>query len=302
MKPDPLTFLSKRAAVIRAVRAFFDSRGYLEVETPIRIPAVAPEAHIDCFESETWFLQTSPELCMKRLMASGCDRIFQICKCFRKDERGPRHLLELTMLEWYTRGGTYLDLMDQCRDLIRHIATQTGFTDKLVYGGETIFLSDPWQDLTVEQAFRNYSDTSMDAALATDRFDEIISFEIEPRLGRPHPSFLRDYPARMAALSRLKPGNKSLAERFELYIAGIELANGFTELTDPVEQRCRFGTELAIREKAGKPVLPMPEKFLEALESMPPTAGIALGMDRLVMLFADAPSIDHIVAFTPEDL
>jgi len=272
------------------------------VETPLRIPTPAPEAHIDSFESESWFLQSSPELCMKRLAASGFEKIFQLCKCFRKDERSDRHLTELTMLEWYTRSDTYLDLMDQCRDLIRHIAFKTGSGDCITYNNEIISLTDPWQTLTVEQAFTRYSDTSLKSALFHDNFDEIMGFEIEPRLGKERPSFLTDYPASMAALAKLKSSDTGFAERFELYIAGIELANGFSELTDPVEQRQRFHDELSIRKKAGKIITPMPERFLNDLASLPETAGIALGIDRLVMLFADVPTIDDSVAFTPEEL
>ncbi|MEA1966928.1 MAG: EF-P lysine aminoacylase EpmA [Thermodesulfobacteriota bacterium] len=294
--------LKKRALIINAVRKFFNLNGYLEIETPVRIPAPAPEAHIDSFKSEKWYLQSSPELCMKRVAASGYEKIFQICKCFRKDERGDRHLTELTMLEWYTKGDTYMDLMDQCRNLIKFIAKETGSKESICYNNLNINLAESWQKISVEQAFAEYSKISMDQAVLQKKFDEIMSFDIEPNLGIQKPCFIFDYPSSMAALAKLKKNNNKLAERFELYIAGIELANGFSELTDPDEQRIRFEKEMTIRDKFGKAASPMPEKFLEELGNMPETAGIALGIDRLVMLFTNSLSIDEVVAFTPEEL
>ena len=165
-----------------------------------------------------------------------------------------------------------------------------------------IDLSGPWHKMTVEQAFFRYASVSMEKALSHDKFDYIMGFEIEPKLGMQTPSFIFDYPNSLAALAKLKFENRKFAERFELYISGIELANGFSELTDPVEQRKRFEKELAIRKKAGKKVTPMPENFLNDLKSLPETAGIALGIDRLVMLFTDSASINDVVAFIPEEL
>ncbi|MCP4116759.1 MAG: EF-P lysine aminoacylase GenX [Desulfobacteraceae bacterium] len=299
---NPKDRLTRRARVIQALRTFFFQNNYLEVETPIRIPAPAPEAHIDSFESENWYLQSSPELAMKRLMARGHERIFQICKCFRKEERGDRHLTELTMLEWYTAGHTYRNLMEQCALLVRHVARETGSGDSLTYRGETIDLASLPQILTVEEAFSRYTGTTLEQAVADQSFDERMAFEIEPRLGRGKPTCIIDYPAPMAALSRLKPEDPRFSERFEFYIAGMELANGFSELNDPAEQKKRFEAEAGLRASAGKPATPMPEPFLNDLGSMPDTAGIALGVDRLVMLFTDAHSIDDVVAFTPEAL
>jgi lysyl-tRNA synthetase class 2 len=154
----------------------------------------------------------------------------------------------------------------------------------------------------VAQAFQRFSSMSMDQALACGRFDEVMGLEIEPQLGRPKPVFLCDYPAAQGALARLRPDNPGLAERFELYIAGLELCNAFSELTDPIEQRRRFEEQNLRRRQSGKPVYPIPEKFLAALADMPAAAGNALGVDRLVMLFADANRIDDVVAFTPEEL
>ncbi|MDY0376070.1 MAG: EF-P lysine aminoacylase EpmA [Desulfobacterium sp.] len=294
--------LKQRDGIIRAMRNYFYGEGFLEVETPIRIPAPAPEAHIDSFESDGWFLQSSPELAMKRLLSRGHSRIFQICKCFRRDERGSLHLTEMTMLEWYITGCTYLNLMEQCRGLIRHIARETGCGHSLKYQGKTIDIGSSWEKITVKEAFKRYTSSTMERAMADDRFDEIIAFEIEPELGIKVPTLIIDFPAPMAALARLKPDDPKFAERFELYIGGIELANGFSELVDPVEQRTRFEQATKIRTLLNKPATPMPEPFLRDLKNMPQAAGIALGVDRLVMLFTDCAEIDQVVAFTPENL
>ncbi len=294
--------LQLRAKIIQSVRKFFIEHDYLETETPCRIPAPAPEAYIDPVASEEWFLQTSPELCMKQLLAAGYDRIFQICKAFRKQERGEKHLPEFTILEWYCANIGYYDLMEQCEELINYVAMDNGFGNILTYQGETIDLNIPWNRISVHEAFEKYSPVPIETALLNDRFDEMIACEIEPNLGRGKPTFLYDYPASCGALAKLKKGNPLIAERFELYICGMELCNAFSELTDPVYQRMRFEKERLFRYISEKKNPPVPENFLNILQYMPQAAGNALGIDRLVMLFADTPLIDNIVAFTPDDL
>jgi len=291
-----------RAQLIQAVRKFFIDNDYLEIETPCRIPAPAPEAHIEAEVSGDWFLCTSPELCMKRLMAAGYPRIFQICRCFRQKERGSKHLPEMTMLEWYTAGHNYFNMMEQCEELIRFVARRAGFEDFLIYQGNRIDLNAPWPRMSVSDAFERFSSVSMETAVLQDRFDQLTAFDIEPNLGHNKPLFLYDYPAAAASLARLKPENRSIAERFELYISGLELCNAFSELTDPIEQRTRFENEQKNRIKSGLPAYPLPEKFLESLQFMPESSGIALGIDRLVMLFANTANIDDVVAFTSEEL
>jgi lysyl-tRNA synthetase class 2 len=294
--------LTIRAQVIHAIRKFFIENDYLEIETPVRIPAPAPEVHISAVASENWFLQTSPELCMKRMLASGYHRIFQICKCFRQGERGRLHLPEMTLLEWYRADINYQDMMNECEALITAIACQTGAKDNLNYLGKKITLIPPWSRCSVDDAFKEYGSISALAAMEQDRFDEIMIEQIEPNLGQTQPVFLYDYPAARGALARLKPQDSRYAERFELYIGGLEICNAFSELADPIEQRERFKRENDQRLKSGKPVYPTPQKFLAALEDMPAAAGNALGIDRLVMLFSDSKQIDEVVAFTPEEL
>jgi lysyl-tRNA synthetase class 2 len=294
--------LRLRARILRAIRGFFDGRGYLEATTPCRVPAPAPELHIDPISAEGWFLHTSPELWMKRLLAEGFDRIYQMGPVFRGRERGDRHLPEFTLLEWYAAGADYRDLMTECEALVGAVADSAGIGERLRWGEAEVSLAPPWDRLTVREAFRRYAEVSADAALETDRFDEILAFEIEPRLGRERPVFLYDYPAPCAALARRKANDPDTAERFELYIAGLELCNAFSELTDPGEQRARFAADREARKRAGRPVGPMPERFLDALAQMPAAAGNALGVDRLAMLMAGAERIDDVVAFSPETL
>ncbi len=293
--------LELRARVIQSVRRFFISQNYLEVETPVRIPAPAPEAHIDAEESGDWFLQTSPELCMKRMLAAGFKKIFQICKCFRKKERGSKHLPELTLLEWYSAGQDYQALMVQCERLLSFILHALELDESVIYQGIKIDFKTPWRKLSVSRAFDTYASMTIDAALRNNCFDEVMVEEIEPQLGF-NPIFLYDYPASRGALARLKPEDSSLAERFEMYIGGLELCNGFSELTDPEEQRERFEKELKFRKKSGNINYPMPENFLGALAGIPDAAGNAMGLDRLIMLLCDAGAIDEVVSFTPEEL
>ncbi|MBF0449662.1 MAG: EF-P lysine aminoacylase GenX [Candidatus Magnetomorum sp.] len=293
--------LHLRAKIIQAIRQFFIAHDYLEIETPCRIPEPTPEAFIDSISSDQWFLQTSPELSMKKLVASGLPKIFQVCHCFRANERSDTHLSEFTLLEWYRSGANYKHLMNDCEKLVIHLA-QTVKNDKVLeHQGQQISLSTPWNRIRVADAFDLFAPLSLSEAIQKDQFDEIMVYDIEPALG-PQPVFLYDYPKERAALARLNPHYPDVAERFELYIGGYELANAFSELTDPNEQRLRFSSELAERKIFGKPTYPVPESFLKMLKYLPETAGIALGIDRLVMLFADVSRIDEVVAFTPEEL
>lgn len=294
--------LKRRARILQAIRNFFYDRGYLEVETPHRIPAPAPEAHIDPIQSEDWVLHPSPELCMKRMLAAGYERIFQICRCWRRGERGRLHHPEFTLLEWYRVGANYLDLMEECEALLQSLSSGIGLGQRLTFRGRRIDLSSPWERMTVREAFGLYGTMSVEEALTQGLFDEVMVERIEPKLGMERPTFLYDYPAERRSLSRLKFGDPSVAERFELYIGGLEIANAFTELTDPEEQRRVFLSEIERRNSVGKKIYPLPEKFLKELEAMPPSAGIALGIDRLVMVLLDAETIDEVVAFAPEDL
>jgi lysyl-tRNA synthetase class 2 len=192
--------------------------------------------------------------------------------------------------------------MEECELLIPAVARSIGLDEEMIFRGHVVNLTQPWEALSVRQAFQRYTRSSMGEALEKGLFDELMVQEIEPKLGLEKPTFLYDYPAQRGALARLKLGDPAVAERFELYIGGLELANGFSELVDPEEQRRRFEKENENRRLMGKAVYSVPEKFLSELGEMPTSAGIALGIDRLVMVFLNAPTIDDVVAFTPEEL
>ena len=296
-----------RAALFRLIRDYFSRQRFLEVDTPLRLPTIIPEAHIIPIESEGFFLQTSPELCMKRLLSRGCGRIFQICPCFRKDERGRNHQEEFTLLEWYRESGDYNDLMDDCSGLLKHIvAGVNGFIDDSGFAVSSPLLRGEIDVsrvdmITVHRAFERFSNITVEKAMREDRFEEELVESVEPELGLVHPTFLYDYPAEHASLSRLKADNPKVAERFELYISGLELANGFSELTDPLEQRKRFEEDLRQMAERRRCTV-IPEKFLDDLAKIKSAAGIALGVDRLLMLILGRKDIADVVSFSTQDL
>ncbi|PLX93640.1 MAG: EF-P lysine aminoacylase GenX [Desulfuromonas sp.] len=290
--------LIHRARIVQTIRAFFVAQQFLEIETPHLLPGNAPERYIDPVAAGKGFLQTSPELCMKRLLAAGYPLLFQLCRCWREGERGRRHLPEYTMLEWYRLDADYQALMEDCEALISELCS----SDTLCYQNTTIDLRRPWPRLTVAEAFTRYASLPLATALAEERFDEIMALEVEPQFDPTRPLFLVDYPVEHAALARPKSSDPSVAERFELYLGGLELANAFSELTDPIEQRQRFIADESARHSDGKAPTPLPEKFLSELATLKRAAGIALGVDRLVMLLTDSATIDEVVAFSPDDL
>ena len=303
MDPVRERCLRVRARIVQAIRAFFVGQGYLEMETPHRVPAPIPEAHIDPVPCRGGYLHTSPEVCMKRLLAAGLDRIFQVCRCWREGERGRLHLPEFTMLEWYRTGVDYRDLMAECEALIPLAARAAGKGEVFTHRGRRVDARPPWPRLRVDDAFEELGGVAVGEAIRSGAFEEVLVSRVEPalaELGRP--VFLVDYPLEQGALARACPDRPGRVERFELYAGGLELANGFSELVDPVEQRARFEAEQEARLRRGREVAPMPEPFLRDLAGVPPAAGIALGVDRLVMLLTNAGTIDEVVAFVPEEL
>lgn len=290
--------LELRARLVRALRAFFSERGFLEVETPVRLAAPAPELHIDAEPAGDAWLRTSPELHMKRLLAAGYERIVQVGPCFRHGESGARHRPEYTMLEWYRAGADYHDILADTKALVLFLAREVLGSTLLRRGGREIVLEPVWEYLTVSEAFLRFAGWDPVEQYDPDRFDLDLVDKVEPHLPRETPVILADYPAAAAALARRKPGNPRVAERWELYLDGIELANAYSELTDAAEQAARFDEWNRARAAAGKPVYPVDRAFLSALEKgLPPCAGVALGVDRLVMLFAGADSLDAVLPF-----
>jgi elongation factor P--(R)-beta-lysine ligase len=295
--------LELRAQVIQSARAFFLEQGFLEVQTPVLASELAPEPHIEPIPAgEKGFLISSPELYMKRLLAAGYRNIFQISPAFRRGERGRLHHPEFTLIEWYRAGVDYGALQEDCRTLIATICTATKRWPGWFYRERWLEAEGDWQCYTVWEAFRRFAGWDPGPEAEQTRFDTDLVEKVEPHLGFPRPCILKDYPAHQAALARLKPGDPSVAERFELYWAGVELANGYSELIDAREQRLRFEANLQMRHRLNYPPIPLPEIFLDSMAHLPPCAGIALGIDRLVMLLANADSLDQIVAFSPGDV
>lgn len=294
--------LELRCRIIQALRSFFLGQGFIEIHTPVLTPSPAPEPYIEAIRSdEGMYLATSPELYMKRLLAAGYERIYQITPVFRRGERGRLHHPEFTMLEWYRLGADYNVLQDDCRDLIGHVCRSVEQLSPS-HKGSRLEAFGEWQRMSVKEAFRRFAGWEPGPKPDSFRFDSDLVQRVEPHLGFPTPCFLIDFPAGQAALSRLKSGDPTVAERFELYWAGIELANGFSELTDPLEQRSRFQLALNTQLEAGREPYPMPESFLRSLEHLGPCAGIALGVDRLIMLLTGSSHLDEVVAFPPSML
>jgi lysyl-tRNA synthetase class 2 len=295
--------LRERAAIVQALRAFFDARGFVEVETPIVVPSPGLDVHLDAFEVDGRYLSTSPEYQMKRLLAAGMDRIFQLTKAFRRAEKGARHNPEFSMLEWYRANAGVADVM---RDTEQLVAAATGGAVRL--DGRTVDTRPPFERMTVCEAFARFAGTSPEETLLLaerdeERYFRLLVDRVEPALeALPHGVFLHEYPATQASLARRKPRDARVAERFEAYVAGVELCNGFGELTDAVEQRARFERDRAERRRRGLPVYPIDERFLNALATMPPAAGNALGVDRLVALACGTRDIGAVMAFPWDDV
>jgi len=321
-----------RARLNAAARAALGGMGYEEVETPCLVPAPGMEPHIDAFratfrpegggpERPLW-LHTSPEYAMKRLLADGMERVFQLSRVFRNGEISRTHNPEFTMLELYRAGTDYRGIMaDTERTLAACARALAGDGAALVArAGRALDFTAPCEVVTVQEAFQRHAgldlaacggDAARLAAAARaaghdpgpggesfdDVFFRVMLDAVEPRLGVDRPTWLVDWPASMAALSRVKPDDPRWAERFELYAGGLELANGFTELTDAKEQRARLVEEQKLRARLGRPVYPLDERFLGALGRLPPSGGVALGWDRVLMLLAGAESIDEVLLF-----
>lgn len=326
VSPELVRALIARDRMMRALRAFFQARRFVEVETPNLVPTPGTDVYLEAFESHftgmgfieqaRLFLHTSPEFAMKRLLASGMERIVQVCKVYRNGEWTAQHNPEFTMVEWYRAFSGYAAIMDDVEGLVR--AVVTAHDEETGCAALRAQVSQPFERLTVAEAFERHcgldllaldtADALRGAALARglgrlspgggwdDYFHELMLTHVEPALGVERPTFLIDYPRPLAVLARTRDDDPRVAERFELYISGVELCNGFTELNDPVEQRARFEEDLARRQALSLSPYPMPEAFLEALaQGMPPSGGVALGLDRLLMLMLGASTLSDVV-------
>jgi lysyl-tRNA synthetase class 2 len=269
----------------------------------VRSPGL--EVHVSALEvggaGDRRYLHTSPEYHMKRLLAAGASRIYSLGKVFRQEELGARHEPEFTMLEWYRAFEDAGAMMRDTEELTAHVARALLGTTVVpgVSGRGAIDVTPPWERLTVREAFERYAGVSADSLVDDEeQFFHVLASHVEPELGRGKPTILTRYPARFAALARLCPDDPSVAERFEAYVDGVELCNAFYELTDATEQRARLLADRATRHAAGKPLYPIDERFLEALETgLPPCSGNAIGFDRLLMLVLGRARIDEVIAF-----
>lgn len=326
---DRRSFLRARGWIVAAIRQKFAAQDFVEVETGVLQVSPGNELHLHAFASE-WvtpgatrmplYLRTSPEFACKKLLAAGEKRIFEIARVFRNRERGALHHPEFTLVEWYRAGDPYEAVMQDCVTLLRGAAEATG-TRELSFRGRT---ADPFAEperVTVAEAFARFAGIDLLATIVgaeadredlarqtqaagvriaaddswSDMFSRVLVEKVEHRLGLGRPTILYEYPVPEAALARQKPGDPRVAERFELYACGVELANGFGELTDAAEQRRRFEAAMAEKERIYGERYPIDEDFLAALAQMPEASGCALGLDRLVMLATGAPRIDQVI-------
>jgi len=319
--------LQVRGQIIKAIRTYFDAQNFDEVQTPILQTCPTIDTHIHAFATDLkgvdlnfkkkLYLQTSPEFDMKKLLSAGMERIYQICSVFRNAEGSKRHSPEFTMIEWYRTNADYNDIMLDCEGLLQACAKAAGI-HKYRYKTHEC---DPFQEferLTVVDAFQQYADINLVDYLEDkdgfrnkvsalglhvaeddewdDLFFRVMGAKIEPFLGMGRPTFLIDYPISMASLSKKKESDPRFAERFELYVCGIELANAFSELTDATEQQKRYDIDMAEKQRLYGEYYPMDEDFMDAVKNgLPPSGGIALGIDRLVMLATGAEDINDVL-------
>jgi len=298
--PAVLQVLALRAVLLGSIRRFFEEREFLEVETPAIVPCPGLDVHLAAFEvrapkgEPVGWLATSPEYQMKRLLSAGAERIFQLCRSYRAEEHGRHHEREFTMLEWYRANATSDDVIRDTEELVAFVAS--------ALDQPAPELQPPWQRLTVDEALQFHANAALDTLVQDEeQFFRVWVEEVQPRLGNERPIIVTDWPSSMASLARLKPSG--MADRFEVFFRGVELCNGFGELTDATEQRRRFQRDQAERRAAGAPIYPIDERFLDDLErGMPESGGNALGVDRLLMLLLGADSIQAVMPFPEERL
>lgn len=294
-KPDSLAYLSDRirafefrSNALSLTRGFFRQHDFFEVETPIAIRAPAAEEYIEAPQLKSGlFLRSSPELEMKRLLAAGMKRIYELAPCFRAGENGRLHRQEFTMLEWYMADSNYREMLDFTIALIRHLAQELRVPD------EVCNVAQEWQLLSVRDAFRDLAGEDADRCAEEEAlFETVLVEKVEPNLPKDKPCVLIDYPIRFGAFARPKPEDPTLAERWEIYIHGVEVANAYGELVDPVEQEARFLKYNRKRAENGFSEYPEAAEFLDAIRfGIPASSGCALGFDRIVMLLFGAKTL-----------
>lgn len=293
---DRRPFLEARASILRSVREWFWAQGFTETEPTMLAVSPGAETHIDAFEVGERYLHTSPEFAMKKLLAAGERKLFFLGKTWRRGETGPLHAPEFTMIEWYRANAPYEEIMDDCIEIVRAAARAAGAA-MLQWRERSCDPFTAAERISVRDAFAQLCPVPMPAD--SDAFSAALVQHVEPQLGDGAMTLLTEYPISEATLARRCAHDASLAERFELYACGAELANGFGELTDPVEQRARLVAAMDEKEKRYGKRWPIDEDFLAALAHMPSSSGVAMGFDRLVMLATGARHINDVL-WTPE--
>jgi elongation factor P--(R)-beta-lysine ligase len=302
--------LQRRAQMLAQARRFFATRQVMEVDTPVVVNAPVTDVHIHSAQvtlsnHKPYFLHTSPEYAMKRLLAAGSGDIYQVCHVVRGFERGRLHNSEFTLIEWYRTGFSLARLMEEVEELVRELLQSNDASERLTYREAFVrhLQLDPFTipDRQLVEVAREHGYAAADTLSRDELLEFLMGTHVGPQLGTQRLTFIQGYPASQAALARLDPQDPRAALRFELYRQGVELANGFHELASAAEQRARFEIDLAERRRLGSPEHPLDERLLAALESgLPDCAGVALGFDRLVMIAAGARSIDEVLPFPTE--
>lgn len=314
----------QKAKILEAIRDFFKKEGFWEIDSPTLVESPDPSSFNEVYEIESqdkkkFFLTPSPEFFLKKMLVAGFENIYQITKAYRdQQEKDPLHLREFIILEWYRTGGDYKDLMRDCENLVNFIKQRLG-KDKIIYQGKEISLAPPWPKISCQEAFKKYARVDLNEFLDLEKarqislkkgycevenstweelYHQIFLNEVEPQLLKEPAIILYDYPAPLAALSKIKESDSRYAERMEFYLAGLELGNGYSELTDWQEQEKRLKSDLEERRKKGMKIFDYDQDFINALKKgMPKTAGIAVGIDRLIMLFTDSKEIKETSPF-----
>ncbi len=291
------TNILRRAEVLQAIRTTLASRGYIEVETPVRITAPIPERYIDAIPADNAYLAPSPERDMKKLLTEGFPAIFQISKCFRKGERGKKHSEEFTLLEWYCRATSGEILISDVKEIVCAATKAVCNSSVIRYKDMTISCEEKWERISVDDAYKEYAEFTLPPLPDDTLFDTLMTEKIEPYLGQKRPCILYDYPSSVSPFSALHPDKPDRALRYELYIAGVEIANGCLEQNDSDILMQRVRAERMYRKKRGADPYPPSDDFIKQTAGMPSVAGMALGIDRLMMLLCDAESIDDVVTY-----
>ncbi|MEP7166516.1 MAG: EF-P lysine aminoacylase EpmA [Candidatus Woesebacteria bacterium] len=332
--PEKIEFLYKREKIVDTIRDFFKADGFLEIDSPLMVKSPGMEPYLEVFETtliddtqqkQRAFLLTSPEYALKKLLVTGIPKLFSICKSFRNGEGLSRkHNPEFSIMEWYRTNADYTDIMKDCENVFVSLSQKLGGSTQWTYQGKVYDIQTPWERISVKEAFEKYCEIDVDTLLDEEKlkmagakrgfqvtsettweqvYNQFFLNDIEPHLGVDKPTIIYDFPTSQASLSKKKDDDPRFAERFEFYVAGIEMGNAFSELTDGDEQLKRFEIERAERQSLGKTMYDIDMDYIEAIKAgLPPTGGIAVGIDRIVMFFADAPNIQDVLVFPAQEL